>query len=101
MSTVSMRDMLEAGVHFGHQTRYWNPKMGAYIFGARSKIHIVNLEKTLPLFNDAMNFVGKLAGNGGRILFVGTKRSARTAVAEAAARCGMPACTSRDTQSHP
>ena len=90
MSTVSMRDMLEAGVHFGHQTRYWNPKMGAYIFGARSKIHIVNLEKTLPLFNDAMNFVGKLAGNGGRILFVGTKRSARTAVAEAAARCGMP-----------
>ncbi|PWV63524.1 30S ribosomal protein S2 [Plasticicumulans acidivorans] len=90
MSTVSMREMLEAGCHFGHQTRYWNPKMGPYIFGARSKIHIVNLEKTLPMFNDAMNFVGKLAANGGRVLFVGTKRSARTAVAEAAARCGMP-----------
>jgi small subunit ribosomal protein S2 len=85
-----MRQMLEAGVHFGHQTRYWNPKMGAYIFGHRNKIHIVNLEKTLPLYNDAMNFIGKLASNGGKILFVGTKRSAREAVREEAERCGMP-----------
>jgi small subunit ribosomal protein S2 len=85
-----MRQMLEAGVHFGHQTRYWNPKMGSYIFGARNKIHIVNLEKTLPLFNDAMNFLGTLSANGGKILFVGTKRSARDAVREEAERCGMP-----------
>ena len=90
MSKVSMRQMLEAGVHFGHQTRYWNPKMKSYIFGHRNKIHIVNLEKTLPLYNDAMNFVGKLAANGGRILFVGTKRSARDVVREEAERCGMP-----------
>ncbi|MGV6827299.1 MAG: 30S ribosomal protein S2 [bacterium] len=90
MSNVSMRQMLEAGVHFGHQTRYWNPKMGSFIFGQRNKIHIVNLEKTMPLFNDAMNFIGKLASNGGRILFVGTKRSARDAVREEAERCGMP-----------
>jgi small subunit ribosomal protein S2 len=85
-----MRQMLEAGVHFGHQTRYWNPKMKPYIFGHRNKIHIVNLEKTQPLFKDAMNFVGKLAANGGRVLFVGTKRSARDAVKEEAERCGMP-----------
>jgi small subunit ribosomal protein S2 len=85
-----MRQMLEAGVHFGHQTRYWNPKMGSYIFGQRNKIHIINLEKTLPLFNDAMNFVGKLAANGGKVLFVGTKRSARDTVKEEARRCGMP-----------
>lgn len=90
MVDVSMRQMLEAGVHFGHQTRYWNPKMAPYIFGARSKIHIVNLEKTLPMFNDAMNFMGKLASKGGKILFVGTKRSAREATAEAAIHCGMP-----------
>jgi small subunit ribosomal protein S2 len=90
MSNVSMRQMLEAGVHFGHQTRYWNPKMANYIFGHRNKIHIVNLEKSLPLFNDAMNFVGKLASNGGKILFVGTKRSARDVVREEAERCGMP-----------
>lgn len=90
MANVSMRQMLEAGVHFGHQTRYWNPKMAPYIFGARNKIHIVNLEKTLPMFNDAMNFVGKLASKGGRILFVGTKRAAREATAEAALRCEMP-----------
>lgn len=89
-SKVSMRQMLEAGVHFGHQTRYWNPKMASYIFGQRNKIHIVNLEASLPLFNDAMNFVGKLSSNGGRILFVGTKRSARDAVKEEAIRCGMP-----------
>lgn len=85
-----MRQMLEAGVHFGHQTRYWNPKMGAFIFGHRNKIHIINLEKTLPLFQDAMNFTGKLAANGGKILFVGTKRAAREAISEEAVRCGMP-----------
>jgi small subunit ribosomal protein S2 len=90
MSKVSMRQMLEAGVHFGHQTRYWNPKMAPYIFGHRNKIHIINLEKSLPLFNDSMNFIGKLASNGGKVLFVGTKRSARDAVREEAERCGMP-----------
>lgn len=90
MSNVTMRQMLEAGVHFGHQTRYWNPQMAPYIFGHRNKIHIVNLEKTLPLFNEAMNFIGKLASNGGKILFVGTKRSARNVIAEEAKRCGMP-----------
>lgn len=90
MATVSMRQMLEAGVHFGHQTRYWNPKMAPYIFGARSKIHIINLEQTLPLYLDALNFVGRLASKGGKVLVVGTKRSAREATAEAAIRCGMP-----------
>lgn len=90
MATVSMRQMLEAGVHFGHQTRYWNPKMAPYIFGARSKIHIINLEKTLPLYLEALNFAGRLASKGGKILLVGTKRSAREATAEAALRCGMP-----------
>jgi small subunit ribosomal protein S2 len=90
MSIVSMRQMLEAGVHFGHQTRYWNPKMRPFIFGERNRIHIINLERTLPLFNEAMNFVGKLASNGGRVLFVGTKRAARDAVREEAERCGMP-----------
>ena len=90
MSTVSMRQMLEAGVHFGHQTRYWNPKMAPYIFGQRNKIHIINLEKTLPLFNDAMNFIGKLASNGGKVLFVGTKRAASDVIKEEAQRCGMP-----------
>ena len=90
MSEVSMRQMLQAGVHFGHQTRYWNPKMAAYIFGQRNKIHIVNLEKTLPLYQDAMNYLGKLAANGGRILFVGTKRAAQEAVREHASRCRMP-----------
>jgi small subunit ribosomal protein S2 len=85
-----MRQMLEAGVHFGHQTRYWNPRMAPYIFGARGKIHIINLEKTMPLFGDAMNFVSGLAQKRGTILFVGTKRSARDAVREEAARCGMP-----------
>jgi small subunit ribosomal protein S2 len=85
-----MRQMLEAGVHFGHQTRYWNPKMAPYIFGERGKIHIINLEKTLPLFNDAMNFISSLVANGGTILFVGTKRSAQSTVLENAVRCGMP-----------
>ncbi len=90
MSEVSMRDMLEAGVHFGHQTRYWNPKMGAYIFGQRNKIHIINLEKTLPLYQEAMNYLGSLVANGGKVLFVGTKRAAGNAVREQALRCGMP-----------
>ena len=90
MSTVSMRQMLEAGVHFGHQTRFWNPRMAPYIFGERNRIHIVNLEKTLPLFNDAINFVSSLAGKKGRILFVGTKRAARDVVREEAMRANMP-----------
>jgi len=90
MAKVTMRQMLEAGVHFGHQTRYWCPKMAPYIFGSRNKIHIVNLEKTLPMFEDALNYVGKLASKGGTILIVGTKRSAREAVRTQAQRCGMP-----------
>ncbi len=90
MSSITMRQMLEAGVHFGHQTRYWNPKMAPYIFGERNKIHIINLEKTLPLFNEAMNFIGTLASNGGKILFVGTKRSAQDVVRKEAERCNMP-----------
>src|SRR2546427_2165745 len=87
---VTMRQMLEAGVHFGHQTRYWNPKMADYIFGQRNKIHIVNLEKTLAMYNDAMKYVRQLAQNRGTILFVGTKRQAREIIAEEAQRCGMP-----------
>jgi small subunit ribosomal protein S2 len=86
--SVTMRQMLEAGVHFGHQTRYWNPKMAEYIFGDRNKIHIVNLEKTLPMFEDALKYVRTLASNKGRILFVGTKRQARDIVKEEAARAG-------------
>src|SRR2546430_13924821 len=87
---VTMRQMLEAGVHFGHQTRYWNPKMADFIFGQRNKIHIVNLEKTLAMYQDAMKYVQKLASNRGTILFVGTKRQAREIVAEEAQRAGMP-----------
>ena len=90
MANVTMRQMLEAGVHFGHQGRFWNPKMAPYIYGERSKIHIINLEHTLPLFNDAMNYVGRLAANRGKILFVGTKRAARDTIQEEAMRCGMP-----------
>ncbi|MGB1109297.1 MAG: 30S ribosomal protein S2 [Gammaproteobacteria bacterium] len=90
MSKVTMRQMLEAGVHFGHQTRYWNPKMSPFIFGERSKIHIINLEKTMPLFGDAMNYLGGVAAKGGKILFVGTKRAAREPVREAAERANMP-----------
>lgn len=86
--SVTMRQMLEAGVHFGHQTRYWNPKMAEYIFGDRNKIHIVNLEKTLPLFEDAQKYVRTLAANKGRILFVGTKRQARDIMKEEAQRAG-------------
>jgi len=90
MTDVTMRQMLEAGVHFGHQTRFWNPKMAPYIFGDRSKIHIINLEKSLPLFKDAINFTGSMASNRGMILFVGTKRAAQEVVREEAQRCGMP-----------
>ena len=88
--SVTMREMLEAGVHFGHQTRYWNPRMAPYIFGHRNKIHIINLETTLELYNDATGYVRKLAANKGVILFVGTKRQARETIQEEAARCGMP-----------
>jgi small subunit ribosomal protein S2 len=90
MAEVTMRQMLEAGVHFGHQTRYWNPKMAPYIFGERGKIHIINLEKTMPLFGDAMNYISSLVARGGTLLFVGTKRSAQSTVRESAERCGMP-----------
>ncbi len=95
MTDVSMRQMLEAGVHFGHQTRYWNPKMSPYIFGARNNIHIINLEHTVPLFRKATAFIRSLAADGGRILFVGTKRSAQDSVKVQAARCGMPHVTHR------
>jgi small subunit ribosomal protein S2 len=88
--TVTMRQMLEAGVHFGHQTRYWNPKMAPYIFGHRNKIHIINLEQTLVMYNDALKFVRQLASGKGTILFVGTKRQARETVREEAIRCAMP-----------
>jgi len=90
MANVTMRQMLEAGVHFGHQTRYWNPKMAPFIFGARGKIHIINLEKTLPMLNDSMNFISKLAAKRGSIMFVGTKRAASSVMEEEARRCGMP-----------
>ena len=88
--SVSMREMLEAGVHFGHQTRFWNPKMAPFIFGHRNKIHIINLEKSLPMFQEATKFVRQLAANRGTILFVGTKRQARDIVSAEAQRCGMP-----------
>lgn len=90
MSQVTMRQMLEAGVHFGHQTRYWNPKMAEYIFGARNKIHIINLEKTLPMFLEAQEVVRRLAANKGTVLFVGTKRQARDIIREEAERAGAP-----------
>ncbi len=88
--SVTMRQMLEAGVHFGHQTRYWNPKMAPYIFGHRNKIHIINLEKTLAMYQDALKFARQLAANRGSLLFVGTKRQARDIVREEAQRCQMP-----------
>ena len=90
MADVTMRQMLEAGVHFGHQTRYWNPKMAPYIFGERGKIHIINLEKTMPLFTEAMNYLGSMVASGKTVLFVGTKRSAQQTISESAQRCGMP-----------
>ena len=90
MSNVTMRQMLEAGVHFGHQTRFWSPKMAPYIFGERNKIHIINLESSLPMFNDAMNFIGGIVGNGGQVMMVGTKRAASKLVAEAAQKAECP-----------
>ena len=87
MAKVSMRDMLQAGVHFGHQTRFWNPKMKPFIFGARNGVHIINLEKTVPMFDDALNFISSVAAKKGKILFVGTKRAASEAVKESAASC--------------
>jgi small subunit ribosomal protein S2 len=90
MTSVSMRQMLEAGVHFGHQTRFWNPKMAPFIFGERNKIHIINLEKTQPLYSQAAAFIKNVAADGGKILFVGTKRSARDAIQKEATRCNMP-----------
>jgi small subunit ribosomal protein S2 len=90
MTGMSMRQMLEAGVHFGHQTRFWNPKMAPFIFGERNRIHIINLEQSLPLFQEAATFIRNVVADGGKVLFVGTKRSAREAVAAEAQRCGMP-----------
>ena len=90
MSIVSMRDMLQAGVHFGHQSRYWNPKMAPYIFGERNRIHIINLEVTLPLYREAINFLGRMAASNGTVLFVGTKRAAQEVIRREANRCGMP-----------
>ena len=92
---VTMRQMLEAGVHFGHQTRFWNPKMSPFIFGHRNKIHIINLEKTLPMYNDALKYARQLAANRGTILFVGTKRQSRDTIAEEAGRAGMPYVNTR------
>jgi small subunit ribosomal protein S2 len=88
--SVSMREMIEAGCHFGHQTRFWSPKMAPYIYGHRNKIHIINLEKTLPLFQDALKFAKSISANRGTILFVGTKRQSKEIIAEEAARAGMP-----------
>ena len=90
MKDITMRQMLEAGVHFGHQTRYWNPKMAPYIFGSRNKIHIINLEKSLPMAREAYSFVKEMAADGGKILFVGTKRAATEIIRSEAERCGMP-----------
>ena len=87
MATVSMRDMLKAGVHFGHQTRYWNPKMKPFIFGARNKVHIINLEQTAPMFNEALAMLNNVASKKGKVLFVGTKRAAGDAIKEAAISC--------------
>ncbi len=92
---VTMREMLEAGVHFGHQTRFWNPKMAPYIFGHRNRIHIINLEKTLPMYNDALKYVRRLAANRGTVLLVGTKRQSRDIIAEEALRAGMPYVNAR------
>jgi small subunit ribosomal protein S2 len=90
MAQVTMRELLKAGVHFGHQTRYWNPKMGPYIFGARNKIHIINLEHTVPAMNSALDAIAKMAANKNKILFVGTKRAASKIIGEQATRAGMP-----------
>ncbi len=90
MAKINVKQLLEAGAHFGHNTRYWNPKMAPYIFGARNKIHIIDLRKTEEMMNDAMNFMGKIASRRGKVMFVGTKRAASKAVREEAIRCGMP-----------
>lgn len=90
MSAITMRDMFKAGVHYGHQKRHWNPKMAPFIYGDHNKIHIINLEKTYPLYQEAVNFVGSIASKGGKVLFVGTKRAAQGVVKEQAARAGMP-----------
>ncbi|MBN9229252.1 MAG: 30S ribosomal protein S2 [Legionella sp.] len=90
MMNVSMKELLEAGAHFGHRTRFWNPEMSEYIFGSRNKIHIINLEKTMVMMNDVLNYVGRLASNKAKILFVGTKRAAQESIREQAKRCGMP-----------
>jgi small subunit ribosomal protein S2 len=90
MSKVSMRDMLQAGVHFGHQTRFWNPKMSQYIFGSRNKVHVINLENTVPAFNEALDVLRAEAAKGNQVLFVGTKRAANKIIKEQAERCGMP-----------
>jgi len=90
MSNISMKELLDAGAHFGHRTRFWNPKMAPYIFGTRNKIHIIDLEKTLPLLKDATNFISRLASHKAKILFVGTKRAAQDIIKEQAIRCGMP-----------
>jgi len=90
-----MREMLEAGVHFGHQTRFWNPKMAPYIFGHRNKIHIINLEQTVVKYTDAAKYIRSIAAKNGNVLFVGTKRAARDIVAEQAQRCGMPYVNNR------
>lgn len=90
MSTITMRQMLEAGVHFGHQKRFWSPKMAPYIFGVRHQIHIINLEHSLPLYRDALNVLGRIAANRGKVLFVGTKQAAQEIIREEAQRCGMP-----------
>ncbi len=95
MADVTMRQMLEAGVHFGHQTRYWNPKMAPFIFGERNKIHIINLEKSLPLAREAHAFIKATVADGGAVLFVGTKRAAREAIQTHAARCEMPFVSQR------
>ncbi|QIL88732.1 30S ribosomal protein S2 [Microbulbifer harenosus] len=95
MPQVSMRDMLQAGVHFGHQTRYWNPKMGQYIFGARNKIHIINLEHTVPAFNEALQIIKGMAAQKKKVLFVGTKRAAQKAIQEQAERSGQPYVSNR------
>lgn len=90
MSNISMKQLLEAGAHFGHRTRFWNPKMSQYIFGSRNKIHIIDLEQTLPMLKDAANFIGRMASHKAKILFVGTKRAAQDVIKEQAQRCGMP-----------
>ena len=90
MSKVTLRELFEAGAHFGHRSRFWNPKMAPYIYGTRGDIHIINLEQTVPMLNDALNFVGTVVANGGTVMFVGTKRNAAEAVEASASRCGMP-----------